>query len=162
MVRRVHTYSDGGPVHQPKWTPKYKAELDAKAAAEKAAEPARAAKAAAGEARMNKALADMRVKNKERATVDRRAAARMRANKAPTRQTTNAAARYASKTARAAGPAVSAAEATAGRVALRAGAVGLAGAAGYAAGKYANDKLKISDKIVDAISPKYDPNAKEK
>ena len=48
----------------------------------------------------------------------------------------------------------------AGRIAGAAGAVFTAAQAGYALGSAVNKKYNISGKIVDSISPKYDPNAK--
>lgn len=48
---------------------------------------------------------------------------------------------------------MSGAKRAATRLASRAGAVGAAGAAGYALGTALNKKFKISDKIVDAVSP---------
>jgi hypothetical protein len=44
----------------------------------------------------------------------------------------------------------------------RVNAVASAGAAGYAAGSALNKKFNISTKIVDAVSPKYDPNPKKR
>lgn len=149
MVRRVHSYANGGPVdgYQPKFKQAYLNEV----AADKASA---ASKAAEQEGAAQRNLSKINARN----TAERRASLRVGAQTARTQETTNAAARAA----RVARPAVSAAEAGAGRVALRAGAVGLAGVGGYLAGKALNDKYDVSGKIVDAIAPKYDPNAKEK
>lgn len=47
-----------------------------------------------------------------------------------------------------------------GRFAGAAGAVAAAGQAGYALGTALNKRYNVSGRIVDAVSPKYDPNAK--